>query len=98
MKTDRSFTPIPESEIRDLGFGAAVARASRERLLNRDGSFNVKREGLPFGASLSLYHALLTMTWPRFLGIVVLYFLAVNAAFGAVYAGLGPDALDSSDP
>jgi inward rectifier potassium channel len=98
MRTDRSFTPIPESEIRDLGFGAAVARTSKERLLNRDGSFNVKREGLPFGASLSLYHALLTTTWPRFLGIVVLYFLAVNAAFGVVYAALGPDALDSTDP
>jgi inward rectifier potassium channel len=98
MKTDRSFTPIPESENRDLGFGSVVARASRKRLLNRDGSFNVKREGLPFGASLSLYHALLTMTWPRFLGVVVLYFLAVNAVFGAVYAALGPGALDSSDP
>ena len=98
MKTDRSFTPIPESENRDLGFGAVVARASKERLLNRDGSFNVKREGLPFGASLSLYHALLTMTWPRFLGVVVLYFLAVNAVFGAVYAALGPGALDSADP
>ena len=98
MKSDRSFTPIPESENRDLGFGAVVARASKERLLNRDGSFNVKREGLPFGASLSLYHALLTMTWPRFLGVVVLYFLAVNAVFGAVYAALGPGALDSADP
>jgi len=30
----------PEEELRDLGFGAVVARESRERLLNRDGSFN----------------------------------------------------------
>jgi inward rectifier potassium channel len=98
MKTDRSFTPLPESETKDLGFGAVVARESKERLLNPDGSFNVKREGLPFGASLSLYHALLTMTWPRFIGVVVLYFLAVNALFGAAYAGLGPGALECSDP
>ena len=33
----------PEEELRDLGFGALVARESRERLLNRDGSFNVAR-------------------------------------------------------
>jgi inward rectifier potassium channel len=98
MKTDPSFTPIPESEPKDLGFGAVVARASKERLLNRDGSFNVKRDGLPFGASLSLYHALLTMSWPRFLGAVVAFYLAVNAAFGAIYAALGPDALDCADP
>lgn len=31
---------------RDLGFGAVVARESRQRLLNRNGSFNVVREGL----------------------------------------------------
>lgn len=98
MKTDPSLTPIPESEHKDLGFGAVVARESKDRLLNRDGSFNVKREGLPFGASLSLYHALLTMTWPRFIGVLVMFYLAANAIFGAVYAALGPSALDCSDP
>ncbi len=98
MKADPKFTPLPESEIKDLGFGAVVARESKERLLNSDGSFNVKRDGLPFGASLSLYHALLTMSWPRFIGVVVFYFLAVNALFGLLYAGLGPGALECSDP
>lgn len=98
MKNDRSFTPIPESEQRDLGFGAVVTRRSRRRLLNRDGSFNVKREGLPFAASLSLYHALLTMSWPRFVVVVSAYYLSVNALFGLVYTGLGPAALDSTDP
>jgi inward rectifier potassium channel len=98
MQTQRSFTPIPESEIKDLGFGAVVARESRRRLLNRDGSFNVSRGGLPFGATLSLYHSLLTMTWTRFLFVVLAYYVAVNAAFGIVYAALGPGALESSDP
>ena len=31
---------VSEEEIRDLGFGAVVAGESRQRLLNRDGSFN----------------------------------------------------------
>jgi len=98
MHTERSFTPIPESEIKDLGFGAVVARESRQRLLNRDGSFNVSRDGLPAGASLSLYHALLTMSWSRFLFTVLAYYVAVNAAFGLAYGALGPGALESSDP
>jgi inward rectifier potassium channel len=98
MQRDRSFTPIPESEIKDLGFGAVVARESRQRLLNRDGSFNVSRGGLPFGATLSLYHSLLTMTWTRFLIVVLAYYVAVNAAFGLAYASLGAGALESSDP
>ncbi len=98
MQPDRSFTPIPESEIKDLGFGAVVARESRKRLLNRDGSFNVSRAGLPFGSSLPLYHALLTMSWTRFLFTVLAYYVAMNAAFGLAYALLGPGALESSDP
>ena len=53
---------------RDLGFGAVVARDSRKRLLNRDGSFNVAREGLSFLQSLSPYQFLLTTSWPHFLG------------------------------
>lgn len=70
---------------RDLGFGAVVARESRKRLLNRDGSFNVVREGLSFLQSLSPYHYLLTTSWPRFLGLVVLFFLVTNAVFGLAF-------------
>src|SRR5437016_5173483 len=44
---------LPESEKRDLGFGAVVTRGSRQRLLNHDGSFNVKRTGLPLFTSLN---------------------------------------------
>jgi inward rectifier potassium channel len=77
----------------DLGFGALVARESRQRLLNRDGSFNVVREGLTPFASLSIYHLLLTISWPRFLGLVTGSYLLINALFGAAYAALGPGAI-----
>ena len=43
---DSGDTNDPRDPNRDLGFGAVVARESRRRLLNRDGSFNVVREGL----------------------------------------------------
>ncbi len=46
---------------RGLGFGAVVASRSSTRLLNRDGTFNMKRAGLGPLASLHLYDALLTM-------------------------------------
>ena len=35
-----------EQDLRDLGFGTVVSRESHQRLLNRDGSFNVERKGL----------------------------------------------------
>ena len=51
----------PEESSRDLGFGGRVTQLSRTRFLNRDGSFNVVRSGVPFLRSLSLYHALLNV-------------------------------------
>lgn len=81
---------------RDLGFGSVVAQQSRKRLLNRDGSFNVLREGLSPITSLSLYHALLTMSWPRFLGLIVLFYMVLNGGFAAAYLACGPGALNGA--
>jgi inward rectifier potassium channel len=75
---------------RDLGFGAVVARDSRKRLLNRDGSFNVVREGLSFLQSLSPYQFLLTTSWPRFLGLIIVFYLATNAGFAVAFVACGP--------
>jgi inward rectifier potassium channel len=81
--------PTAEDPNRDLGFGAVVARESRKRFLNKDGSFNVVREGLSFFRSLSPYHYLLTTSWPRFLGLLVASYLAVNTAFGLAFLAVG---------
>ncbi|HVT56790.1 MAG TPA: ion channel [Thermoanaerobaculia bacterium] len=81
---------------RDLGFGSVIANQSRRRLLNRDGSFNVMREGMNPLASLSLYHSLLTISWPRFLGLVVLGYLALNGLFAAAYFACGPGAIEGA--
>ena len=62
-------SPPADDPNRDLGFGAVVAAESRQRLLNRDGGFNVRRTGLGWRAALSLYHTLLTLSWPRFLAL-----------------------------
>jgi len=85
---------------RDLGFGSVVAGQSRERLLNADGTFNVRRTGMPVLTSLSLYHTLLTMKWRTFLLLVLLLYFLSNIAFGAMYASFGSAALvdTSSEP
>jgi len=85
--------PSDESRDRDLGFGALVARETRQRLLNRDGSFNVRRTGLPFFRSLSPYHQLLTISWTRFLALVAAAYVIVNGLFGAFFVACGPHAL-----
>jgi inward rectifier potassium channel len=90
---DREPPPHQNDINSDLGFGSVVARESRKRLLNQDGSFNVRREGLPLLQSLSAYHYFLTMTWTRFLGYVIAVYVFTNALFAIAYVGCGDDAL-----
>ena len=91
-------TSIMTDEDRDLGFGDKVARETRLRFLNRDGSFNVARRGLRSVSALNLYHFLLTMSWTKFLLLVLLLYFLSNVVFGFVYGILGVGALvDTSE-
>src|SRR5438552_13512939 len=96
VQPSTSATSAPQEEFRDLGFGTEVARGTRRRLLNRDGSFNVVRDALDPLSSLSLYHWLLTISWPRFLAFISGSYIIVNVFFAVAFLLLGPDALQSS--
>ena len=96
MATGTASRPLTEQDLRDLGFGAVVSRESQQRLLNRDGSFNVERKGLRFWSSFSAYHAMLTMPWVQFFGIAALLYLVVNALFASAYLACGPESLGSN--
>ena len=96
VQPSTSATSAGQEEFRDLGFGAEVARGTRRRLLNRDGSFNVVRDALDPLSSLSLYHWLLTISWPRFLAFITGSYIIVNIFFAFAFLLLGPDALQSS--
>ena len=85
-------------EPKDLGFGSVVGGANEKRLLNRDGTFNSRRLGLPFLSSLSLYHNLLTISWPRFFALIVAGYLGTNTIFALVYLACGPDSLAGIAP
>lgn len=85
-----------EATDRDLGFGSEVANRTRLRLINPDGSFNVERYGLGWREKLSLYHQLLTLSWPRFIGLVVALYLIANALFALAYIASGPGGLSGS--
>lgn len=87
-----STSGLSESEKRDLGFGSVVT-GSTQRLLNHDGSFNVRRTGLSALTSLNLYHTLLAMSWRMFLLLILLLYFLSNIVFGTLYAMLGPESL-----
>ena len=88
--------PNEPADTTDLGFGARVSEQSQARFLNRDGSFSVRRGGLPLLQSLNIYHALLTISWPRFHALVVVAYFAVNVFFACGYLACGPQAIAGS--
>lgn len=90
--------PLSEQDLRDLGFGAVVSRESHQRLLNRDGSFNVERKGLSLLESLSPYHVLITMPWSQFFALTITSYIFANIFFALAYMACGSAALVSTSP
>ncbi len=77
----------------DLGFGAVVGADSTQRLLNKDGTFNVRRRGLRWFESHSPYHLALNATWPKFLLSCVAIYTALNLIFASAFWLCGDGAL-----
>lgn len=90
--------PLSDQDLRDLGFGSVVSRESQQRLLNRDGSFNVERKGLTLLESISPYHLLLTMRWSRFFLLCAAWYCFANLVFALAYLACGDGALMSTSP
>ena len=86
-----------EAANRDLGFGEVVSRTAHKRFLNRDGSFNVRRDGTSLIGSKSLYHFCLNSPWSIFLLMMFSIYMFVNLFFGLSYFACGPGALEGSD-
>lgn len=83
-------------QFQDLGFGTKAAEA-QARLLNRDGSFNIRRKGLAFFESFSGYHYLISISWWQFCVWILGTYVAMNALFGGVYYLIGTNSLAGID-
>jgi inward rectifier potassium channel len=66
------------------------------RIINRDGTFNVRRDGVTW-RDFHPYLHLINMPWHRFLVTVFLLYLAVNTLFAAAYFVAGPGQLLGAD-
>ncbi len=76
---------MASKQFNDLGLGTKA-----KRLINKDGTFNVKRSGKGI-SFLNLYQSLIRMPWTWFLLLVMLVLLGVNALFGFIYFAYGVD-------
>jgi len=79
----------------DLGFGPQPV-IKNQPLINKDGSPNVKRTGLPFFDTSNSYHTLITMSWTKFWLLVISGYVVLNLFFALIYMSFGPGSLDGS--
>lgn len=81
--------------VENTGF-SNISSAEGNRLLNKDGSTNLIKTGLPFWERVSLYHILIRMKWPKFLLMVFLFYAVINSLFAVLYVIIGVENLKGS--
>jgi len=69
---------------------------SLSRIINKDGSFNVRRQGETW-RDLHPYLHLINMGWTQFLMTILLAYLAMNVIFATIYFALGPGQLSGTE-
>ena len=78
------------NEYKYSGFGNKTDHQP-ERLVNQDGSVNVKRTGLSFFDHFSVFHFLVTTNWLTFNLLVITSYILINILFGITYWSIGID-------
>jgi inward rectifier potassium channel len=66
------------------------------RVINKDGSFNVRRTGLHW-RNWNGYQYLINISWPKFLAIIVAGYVLMNICFALVYFVLGTEHLHGAE-
>lgn len=79
-------------EVDNTGFSNNSSQMGN-RLVNRDGSANVKKTGLPFFERFAWYHTMLQIPGWKFLVFTFSAFLFVNLLFAVTYMALGEEHL-----
>lgn len=72
----------------DTGFGSNTNTVGG-RFINKDGSFNMRKEGLPFWQTFSIYHTMLNLPRWKFAMAIVLSYLGINMVFTLIYVLVG---------
>jgi inward rectifier potassium channel len=76
----------------NTGFGSN-ASSYGGRLLNKDGSPNIKKTGVGFFEKFSWFHTMLTMKGWKFFIIIFLFYILVNLIFTFIYYFIGVEKL-----
>ncbi len=75
---------LKQIEVKTTGLGTNP-NIQGERLLNQDGTFNVKKTGAPRNLNLNIYQFLIEMSWRKYIVFLIVSFFCINVFFSALY-------------
>ena len=81
----------------NTGFGTN-AGSYGGRFVNKDGTANIEKRGLPLLERISWYHTLIDMSIWKFLSILFGFYIGINFIFASIYYLIGVQYLDGIDP
>ena len=76
----------------DTGF-STNANDTGGRFINKDGSYNLVKEGMPFWKRISIFHDMLNLPQWKFITVILLFYLAINLVFTGIYFFIGAQQL-----
>jgi inward rectifier potassium channel len=92
MPSHKKINPFSKQN-NDTGF-AGNTNDVGGRFINKDGSYNLVKEGMPFGKRFSMFHDMLNLPLWKFITVIFLFFLAINFIFTLIYLLVGTEQLD----
>jgi len=87
MASVKRLNPFLKSN-NDTGFGTN-ASGYGGRFINKDGSFNIQKVGIPLSERFSIYHSMLNMPRWKFLLVIVIFFFSINLLYTLIYLLIG---------
>ncbi len=77
----------------DTGF-ATNTNTTGGRFINKDGSYNLVKEGMPFIKRFSLFQDMLNLPVWKFITVIFIFYIAINIVFTFFYLLIGPQQLE----
>src|ERR1022692_1235224 len=72
----------------DTGF-AGNTDDTGGRFINKDGSYNLRKEGMPFLKRFSLFQDMLNLPLWKFIVVIFTFYVVINVFFTVVYLLIG---------
>jgi len=76
----------------DTGFGSNPGSYGG-RFINKDGTFNLRREGISLFKKIGVYQRMLSLPRWKFGAVIIIFYFIINLFFSSVYLLIGADEL-----